>query len=128
MLAIEYIILSPQEFMSSGDDTEMYKYWEAVAWLICMNVALEAASLGVNLRDSVSSPAKWNNDAHFHSYYFLFSVFFYWPPLQDSPGMGGWGGVAGSLTLADGWWRYLSFLMLWGLSVKPLPLGWMLSF
>ena len=51
MLGIEYIILSPQEFMSSGDDTEMYiKYWEAVvAWLICMNVALEAASLGLPL-------------------------------------------------------------------------------
>ena len=37
--------------MSSGDDTEMYiKYWETVvAWLICMYVALEAASLGLPL-------------------------------------------------------------------------------
>lgn len=106
MLAIEYIILSPQEFMSSGDDTEMYKYWEAVvAWLICMNVALEAASLGLTLETQFPHLQKWNNSAHFHSYYFLFfCIFLLASTLQDSPGMGGWGGVAGSLHLlmADG--------------------------
>ena len=88
MLAIEYIILSPQEFMSSGDDTEMYKYWEAVvAWLICMNVALEAASLGLpltcagnllrlTLETQFPHLQQWNNSAHFHSFYFLFSMYF----------------------------------------------------
>ena len=102
--------------MSSGDDTEMYiKYWEAfVAWLICMNVALEAALLGLpltcagnllrlTLETQFPHLQKWNDNAHFHSYYFLFFCIFYWRPLcriaQGRVGGVGWGGWL--LTLAD---------------------------
>lgn len=89
--------------MSSGDDTEMYKYWRGCCGLAYLHEwALEAASLGLTLETQFPHLQNGNNSAHFHSYYFLFfCIFLLASTLQDSPGMGGWGGVAAS-TLADG--------------------------
>lgn len=82
-----------------------------MAWLICMNVALEAALLGLpltcagnllrlTLETQFPHLQKWDDNAHFHSYYFLFFFFFLLAStLQGSPGTGGWGGVTGSLHL-----------------------------